>query len=54
MPLRGSANISNIERHQQVEITAGKSIGSMMHINPTYWRHAGTAINFQLGMTFEH
>jgi hypothetical protein len=24
----------------------------MMHINPTYWRHAGTAINFQLEMNF--
>jgi hypothetical protein len=29
-----------------------KSIGSMMHINPTYWRQAGTAINFQLEMNF--
>src|SRR5258708_4153644 len=24
----------------------------MMHINPIYWRHAGTAINFQLEMNF--
>jgi hypothetical protein len=24
----------------------------MMHINPTYWRHAGRAINFQLEMNF--
>ena len=32
--------------------TLRKSIGSMMHINPIYWRYAGTAINFQLEMNF--
>jgi hypothetical protein len=32
--------------------TPRKSIRSMMHINPTYWRHAGTAISFQLEMNF--
>jgi hypothetical protein len=32
--------------------TPRKCIGSMMHINPTYWRHAGMGINFQHQVNF--